>query len=73
MKPVLLDCKPILYFLSHQGSSKKKKKITADSDYSREMKRHLLLGRKALTNLESVFKSRDFASKGPYSQSYDIS
>ena len=38
---------------------KKKKKITADSDCSHEMKRHLLLGRKAMTNLDSVLKSRD--------------
>ena len=34
-------------------------KITVDSDYSHEIKRHLLLGRKATTNLDSVFKSRD--------------
>ena len=34
-------------------------KITADGDYSHEMKRHLLLGRKAMTNLDSVLKSRD--------------
>ena len=34
-------------------------KITADGDYSHEIKRHLLLGRKSLTNLESVIKSRD--------------
>ena len=34
-------------------------KITADGDYSHEIKRHLLLGRKYLTNLESVLKSRD--------------
>ena len=34
-------------------------KITADSDYSHEIKRHLLLGRKAMTNLDSIFKSRD--------------
>ena len=34
-------------------------KITADGDCSHEMKRHLLLGRKAMTNLESIFKSRD--------------
>ena len=31
----------------------------AGSDHSHEMKRHLLLGRKAMTNLESIFKSRD--------------
>ena len=34
-------------------------KITADSDCSHEIKRHLLLGRKALTNLDSILKSRD--------------
>ena len=36
-------------------------KITADSDCSHKMKRHLLLGRKAMTNLDSVLKSRDIA------------
>ena len=34
-------------------------KITADGDYSHEIKRHLLLGRKVKTNLDSIFKSRD--------------
>ena len=34
-------------------------KITADGDYSHEIKRHLLLGTKAMTNLDSVLKSRD--------------
>ena len=34
-------------------------KITADSDCSHEIKRYLLLGRKAITNLNSIFKSRD--------------
>ena len=34
-------------------------KITADDDCSHEIKRHLLLGRKVMTNLDSVFKSRD--------------
>ena len=34
-------------------------KITADGDYSHEMKRRLLLGRKVVTNLDSIFKSRD--------------
>ena len=34
-------------------------KITADGDYSHEIKRHLFLGRKAMTNLDSVLKSRD--------------
>ena len=34
-------------------------KITADDDCSHEVKRHLLLGRKVMTNLDSIFKSRD--------------
>ena len=34
-------------------------KITADCDCSHEIKRHLLLGRKVMTNLDSIFKSRD--------------
>ena len=36
-------------------------KITANGDCSHEIKRHLLLGRKAMTNLDSIFKSRDIA------------
>ena len=44
-------------------------KITADGDCSYEIKRRLLLGRKAMTNLDSIFKSRDnFANKSPSSQ-----
>ena len=34
-------------------------KITADGDYSHEIKRHFLLGRKAVTNLDSILNSRD--------------
>ena len=34
-------------------------KITADGDCSQQIRRHLLLGRKAMTNLDSIFKSRD--------------
>ena len=34
-------------------------KIISDGDYSHEIKRHLLLGRKAMTNLDSILKSRD--------------
>ena len=34
-------------------------KITADGDYSHEIKRHLVLGRKVMTNLDSILKSRD--------------
>ena len=50
-------------------------KITADGDFSHEIKRRLLLGRKALTNLDSIFTGRgiSFASKGPSSQGYCVS
>ena len=49
-------------------------KITADGDCSHEIKRHLLLERKAMTNLDSILKSRDyFADKGPSSHSYGFS
>ena len=37
-------------------------KITADGDCSHEIKRHLLLGKKAVTSLDSILKSRDFAN-----------
>ena len=44
-------------------------KITADGDYSHEIKRRLLLGRKAMTNLDCILKSRHyFANKCPSSQ-----
>ena len=49
-------------------------KITADGDYSYEIKRCLLLGRKAMTNLDSILKTRDStAEKSPSSQSYGFS
>ena len=49
-------------------------KITADGDCSNEIKRRLLLGRKVMTNLDSILKSRDnFANKGPSSQGYGFS
>ena len=48
-------------------------KITVDGDYSLEIKTHLLLGRKAMTNLDSILKNRDTANKGPSSQSYVFS
>ena len=48
--------------------------ITVDGDCCHEIKRCLLLGRKAMTNLDGILKSRDyFANKGPSSQSYDFS
>ena len=47
-------------------------KITSDGDCSHEIKRHLLLGNKVMTYLDSILKSRDitFANKALYSQSY---
>ena len=45
-------------------------KITADGDCSHEIKRHLLLRRKVMTNLDTILKSRDIAHKGPSSQCY---
>ena len=50
-------------------------KITADNDCSHEIKRPLLLGRKAMTNLDSILKSRDstLSTKGLSSQSYGFS
>ena len=49
-------------------------KITADGDCSHEIKRHLLLGRKATINLDSILKSRHYlANKGPSSQSCGFS
>ena len=48
--------------------------FTAYGDCSHEIKRHLLLGRKAMTNLDSILKSRDITlpKKGLYSQSYGL-
>ena len=48
-------------------------KITADGDCSHEIKRRLLLGRKVMTNLDSILKSRDITNKVPSSQSYGFS
>ena len=49
-------------------------RIAADGDYSHEIKRCLLLGRKAMTNLDSILKSRGyFANKGLSSQGYGLS
>ena len=49
-------------------------KITADGDCSHKIKRCLLLGRKVMTNLDSILKSRDyFANKGPSSEGYGFS
>ena len=50
-------------------------KITADDDCSHEIKRHFLVERKAMTNLDSILKKQKhyFAKKGPSSQSYGFS
>ena len=49
-------------------------KITADGDCSHEIKRRLLLGRKVMTNLDSILKSRHyFSNKGPSGQGYGFS
>ena len=50
-------------------------KITADGDCSHEIKISLLLGRKVMTNIDSIFKSRDITlpTKGPSGQGYGFS
>ena len=50
-------------------------KITADGDYSHEIKRHLLLGRQTMKNLDSILKSRDITllTKSLFSQNYGFS
>ena len=49
-------------------------KMTADGDCSHEIKRHLLLGRKVMTNLDNIQKQRHYsANKGPSSQGYGFS
>ena len=50
-------------------------KITADSDCSHEINRHLLLGKNAMTNLDKLIKKQRhyFANKGPSIQSYGFS
>ena len=47
--------------------------IITDGDYSHEIKRHLLLGRKVMTSLDSILKRRDIAKKGPSRQGYGFS
>ena len=54
-------------------------KITASGDCSHEIKRHLVLGRKVMTNLDNILKNREklklknFANKGPSNQGYGFS
>ena len=48
-------------------------KITADGDHSHEIKRRLCLGRKVMTNLDSILKSKDITNKGPSRRGYGFS
>ena len=48
-------------------------KISADGDCSHEIKRHLLLGRKVMTNLDSILKSKDITNKSLSNESYGFS
>ena len=48
-------------------------KITAAGDCSHEIKICLVLGRKAMTNLDSILKSRDITNKDPFNQNCDFS
>ena len=48
-------------------------KITTDGNCSHEIKRHFLLGRKVLTNLDSILKNRDITNKVPSRQGYGFS
>ena len=65
-----IDGEAVANFIFGRGS-----KITADGDCSHEIKRRLLLGRKVMTNLDSVLQSRDIIlqHKGPSSQGYGFS
>ena len=58
-----------------RNSGNRASKITAVGDCSHKIKRHLLLGRKVMTNLDNIFKNRRhyFANKGPSSQGYGFS
>ena len=60
-----------LHFLKKKSYDLHSSKITADGDCSHEIKRCLLLGRKVMTNLDSILKN--FANKGPSSQGYGFS
>ena len=65
-----IDGETVSDFIFILGGSK----ITVDGDCSHEIKRHLLLGRKVMTNLDSILTSRYyFANKGPATQGYGFS
>ena len=57
--PNFLVALSLLYSIVIELSYNKYSKITADGDCSHDIKRHLLLGRKVMTNLDSILKSRD--------------
>jgi len=48
-------------------------KITANGDYSLEIRKQLLLGRKAMTNIDSLLKIKDITDKGQYSRGCGLS
>ena len=59
----------LFFFMAPKGS-----KITAHGDCSHEIKRHLFLGRKVMTNVDSILKTETyFVNKGPFSQGYGFS
>ena len=70
------------YFMANKGGGKVEivpdffflgSKITADGDCSHEIRRRLPLGRKAMANIDSILKRRDyFADKGSYNQGYGL-
>ena len=62
-KPKIMASGPFNHFMANRWGNNENSdmgsKITADGDCRHEIKRHLLLGRKAMTNLDSILKSRD--------------
>ena len=67
---IVADLIFLFYLVEGVGGSQ----VTADGDGSHGIKRHLLLGRKVMTKLESINKQRHyFANKGPPSQGYGFS
>ena len=81
-KPKIMASSPITAWQTDRGTMERvtdfiflDSKITVDGDCSCEIKRCLLLGGKAITNLKGILRSRNitFADKDPYSQSYGFS
>ena len=72
----LLSLKTFNWFYEvhwHYGSYPVYQNILINGDWSHEIKRCMLLGRKAMSNLDSILKSKDISDKGPSSQSYGFS